>query len=104
MPRRLPRSALISAWAIPVLVLGQFAMLAIVPVAVLLVGSLRDARLRALRWPVGILAAVYATPLLIWAVRPDGAQSLSKDIHPGFVALIVAASAVVLVRLHLRRR
>ena len=102
--RRTPLYVHIAAWAVPVMVLGQFAMLAIVPVLVLLIASLASARVRALRWYTGVLAAVYATPLIIWAVRPDGAQSLSKDIHPVFVALIVAAAALLLVKIYTRRR
>ena len=103
-PRRTPVYVHIAAWAVPVMVLGQFAMLAIVPVAIVLIASLADARVRALRWYTGLLAALYATPLIIWIVRPDGAQSLSKDIHPVFVALIVAASALLLVKIYTRRR
>lgn len=101
---RLPRSVVVSAWAAPLLVIGDFALLAIVPVALVLSGALSDARAHALRWPAILLAAVYATPLAIWLLRPDGAQSLSKDIHPAFVVLIVAASAVVLLRIRATRR
>lgn len=86
------------------MVLGDFALLAVIPVSLVLVGALRESRARALRWPAVLLAAVYATPLAIWLLRPDGAESLSKDIHPAFVALIVAASAVVLVRIWRSRR
>ena len=86
--RRTPRYFQISLWSIPVLVIGQFAMLAIIPVLIVLIGSLRDARLRALRpWSIA-LAGAYATPLVIWAIRPVGAPSLSKDMHPAFVVLI----------------
>ena len=49
--RRAARTVIISAWAVPVLVIGQFAMLAIVPVTLALVATLRDARLRRLRRP-----------------------------------------------------
>ena len=102
--RRTPLYAHIAAWAVPVMVLGQFAMLAIVPVLIVLIASIADARVRALRWYAGLLAAVYATPLIIWIVRPDGAQSLSKDMHPAFVGLIVAASALLLLKIYSRRR
>ena len=102
--RRTPLAVHIAAWAVPVLVLGQFAMLAIVPVLIALIVSLVNVRARALRWYTGLLAVLYATPLVIWIVRPDGAQSLSKDIHPVFVALIVAASALLLVKIYTRRR
>lgn len=102
--RRTPRYVLVSAWAVPIMVLGQFAFLAVIPVALVLSGALRDPRLRELRWPAGLLAVVYATPFGIWLLNPDRAQSLSKDIHPGFVALIVAVSAVVLLKLWASRR
>lgn len=102
--RRAPRYLQISLWAVPVLVIGQFSMLAIIPVALVLIGALRDSRVRPLRWWAGLLAATYATPLAIWLLRPDGAQSLSKDMHPVFVVLIVAVSMVLLVKLYRRKR
>lgn len=101
---RAPRYVHISAWAIPLMVIGQFSMLAIIPMSLLLVGTLRGTRTRALRWWAGLLAVAYAAPLAIWLLRPDGAQSLSKDMHPAFAALIVAVSAVLLVKLHRRQR
>ncbi|RZU65223.1 hypothetical protein EV379_1548 [Microterricola gilva] len=102
-PSRAVTAALVSAWSIPVLLLGQFALLASLPVVVVLAVSLRSARLRGLRWWSGLLALLYAAPMAIWLFRPDGAQSLSKDISPVFVALIIAASAVLIVKLHLAR-
>lgn len=63
--RRTPRSVFVSAWAVPVLVLGQFSMLAIVPVVLVLVGTLRHPGLRPLRPYSAALAAIYATPLVI---------------------------------------
>ena len=101
--RHIPRYVAISAWSVPVLVVGQFALLAVVPVALLVVGTLRSPSLRSLRPYVAGLAVLYAAPLVVWIVRPDGAQSLSKDMHPAFVGLIAAASAVVLWKLHTRK-
>lgn len=101
---RAPRYLTISAWAVPIMVLGQFAFLAMIPVALVLYGALRNPHARDLRWPAALLTAAFATPLTIWLLRPDGAQSLSKDIHPVFVGLIVAASAVVLLKLWTHRR
>lgn len=103
-PRRAHPVVAISAWAIPVLVVGQFALLAAVPVVLAVVFTLRDARSRALRWWAGALALTYATPLLIWALNPDRGQSLSKDISPIFVGLIVAFSAALLIKIHTRRK
>lgn len=103
--RRIPLAVTVSSYAVPVMVLGQFALLAIVPVAIALVGALRHARDRAVRWAAALLAVTYAIPLVVWLTRPDGAPSLSKDIHPAFVGLIVAASAALIVApLRARRR
>ncbi|WP_194833162.1 hypothetical protein [Nocardia sp. XZ_19_369] len=98
------RPVLIAAWAVPVLIVGQFAMVAIVPVTIVLIGTLRDARLRSLRWWAAALAVAYAVTLAIWATRPDPAQSLSKDIHPLLAALVVVAGSAVAIRHHLLRR
>jgi len=103
-PRRAPLYLHISAWAVPALVLGQFSMLAIIPVAIAVIGTLVDARIRPLRWWAGLLGVVYVTPLAIWLLRPDGAQSLSKDMHPVFVGLIVAVSVVFLIKIYTRRK
>ena len=72
------------------------------PVGRVLRGALRHPGL-GLRGVAGVLTAVYATPFALWLLDPDRAQSLSKDIHPGFVTLIVAASAAVLLTLRARR-
>jgi hypothetical protein len=101
--RRTPRSVLISTWLVPVLVIGRFSMLAIVPVVLVLVGTLRHPSLRPLRPYSAAHAAIYATPLVIWILRPDGAESLSKDMHPAFMVLIVAAAAALLVKNHPRK-
>ncbi|MER5303594.1 hypothetical protein ABT039_29600 [Streptomyces lasiicapitis] len=103
-PRRIPRSVTISAWAVPLMVLGQFALISIVPVTIALVGALRQVQDRTVRWAAALLAVSFATPLTIWLTRPDGAQSLSKDIHPGFVGVIVAASAALILAIHRARR
>lgn len=101
---RTTKSVLISAYAVPVLVIGQFAMLAIVPVALVLIGTLRSTELKPLRWWAAGLAAVYATPLLLWAIGPDRAPSLSKDMHPLFVPLIAVAAVAVALAIHAQRR
>lgn len=96
---RYPRRFVVSLWSIPVLVIGQFAMLAIIPVILVLIAAMRDTRLRAVRsWSIA-LSAAYATPLIIWIIRPDGAKSLSRDINPLFVVLITVVTAVVLLRM-----
>ncbi|WP_410651151.1 hypothetical protein [Amycolatopsis sp. cmx-4-54] len=102
--RRFPRSVLVSAWAVPVMIIGQFAMLAVVPVALVLIGTLRDARFKALRWGAIALTAAYATPLALWAIGPERAQSLSKDMHPVFAAIIVAVGVAFAVACHVLPR
>ncbi|WBQ04512.1 hypothetical protein [Kribbella sp. CA-293567] len=104
MSARTPKSVLISAWSVPVLVIGQFSMLAVVPVALVLIGTLRTASLRPLRWWSIALAAVYAVPLALWVIGPDRAPSLSKDMAPIFVWLISAAAVAVLAALYAVRR
>lgn len=94
----------VSAWAVPVMVVGQFALVAGVPVLIALVGALRRVPDRAVRRAATLVAVAFAVPLTVWLARPDGAPSLSKDMRPGFLALIVAASAVLLVTLHRARR
>ncbi|MFJ9682592.1 hypothetical protein ACIRP2_31755 [Streptomyces sp. NPDC101194] len=71
---------------------------------VALVGAPRHVRDRAVRGAAPLLAVAYLIPPAVWVVRPDGAQSLSKDMHPAFAGLIVAASAVLVVTIRRARR
>ncbi|AHH99087.1 hypothetical protein GCM10010174_68490 [Kutzneria viridogrisea] len=98
------RLVTISAWATPVLIVGQFAMVAVVPVALVLIGVLRDTRLRALRWWAAALAVAYAIPLALWAIGPHRAPSLSKDMNPIFAVLIVGTAIATAIASHLLRR
>jgi hypothetical protein len=95
---------IVSVWTVPVLIVGQFAMLAVVPVAVVLIGTVRDARLRALRGWAAALAVAYAVPLTLWAIGPDRAPRLSKDMHPVVAALVATVSVVVGVAFHVAGR
>ena len=103
-PHRAPRSVIISAWAVPLMVVGQFAFLAVIPAAIMVGQTFRDPRRRSLRGWVSALGVVYAVSFLLWVFNPQRAESLSKDIHPVFVAVIVAVSAVVLLRIHTQRK
>ncbi|MFF8913281.1 hypothetical protein ACF08M_08120 [Streptomyces sp. NPDC015032] len=102
--RRVPRSVTAASWAVTVMVVGQFALIAVVPVVIALVGALRQVSDRAVRGAATLLAVTYAIPLAICATRPDGAQSLSKDMHPAFTGLITAASVALVVATHRARR
>jgi len=94
----------IAAWSVPVLMVGQFALLAVIPVAAIVVGTLINSRARALRWWAALLGIVYATPLAVWIIRPDSAQSLSKDIHPALLTAVVVASIAFLFAMYSRSR
>ena len=101
LPRhRTSRAVLIAAWAVPVLVLGQFALLAGLPIAVVMTGSLRERRHR---WWAGGLTALYGTLLALWLLGPSGAPSLSKFLNPVATALFAAAGAAVAVAVSHRR-
>ena len=101
---RPPRSVIVSAVAVPLMIATQLSMLAIIPLAVLVIGTFRSERLRTLRaWAAG-LAVVYAVPLALWAIGPDRAPSLSKDMHPALAGLVIAAGVGFVVRYVLLRR
>ncbi|WP_158887976.1 hypothetical protein [Amycolatopsis anabasis] len=95
---------LIAAWAVPVLVVGQFALISGIPIAVVLIGSLRTPRLGALRWWAGALTAVYAVPLALWLLGPSSAPSLSKYLSPLVTALFAATGVAVAIAHHVLRR
>ncbi|WP_051551360.1 hypothetical protein [Nocardioides sp. URHA0020] len=95
---RASRRLVIAAVSIPVMVIGQFAMLAVIPVTIVVRTTWRHPHLRPLRaWAVG-LAAVYATPLALWAIGPDRAPSLSQDMAAPLATLIVAGSSAFVAR------
>ncbi|MGB3443476.1 MAG: hypothetical protein WBA97_32470 [Actinophytocola sp.] len=102
--RTVPRHVVHSAWAVPVLVVGQFAFLAVIPVTLIAVGTLRKVKNRTLRLLAGLLTATYAVPFLWWAANPDRAASLSKDMSPVFASLIVASSVIFVLQVIRSRR
>ncbi|GHB48014.1 hypothetical protein GCM10010377_43570 [Streptomyces viridiviolaceus] len=101
--RPVPRSVTVASWTVPVMVVGQFALVAALPVGIAPAGALRHVHDRAVRGAATLLAVSYAVPLVVWVTRPDGAQSLSKDMHPALAGLIVAASAALVVTIHRTR-
>ena len=98
------RRLVISAWAAAFLVAVQFAMVAIIPVTIALVAVLRNGRLRALRWWTAALVGAYAAGLALWAIAPDRAPSLSKNLHPVHEAVIVVLGVALAVAYHVMRR
>ncbi|MFI5915804.1 hypothetical protein [Dactylosporangium sp. NPDC051541] len=102
----LPRSRplIISAWSATFLVAVQFAMVAVVPVTIAVVAVLRNGRLRALRWWTAAFAAAYAAGLALWAIGPDRAPSLSKNLHPAHAIAIVVLGVALAVAYHVLRR
>ncbi|MBB5776898.1 hypothetical protein [Nonomuraea jabiensis] len=96
--------ALIAAWTAPVLVLGGFALLSGIPIAMVLIATLRDARLRALRWWSGALVAAYAVPVAFWQLGPSDAPSLTKYMNPAVTTILVATGVAVALAFHVQRR
>ncbi|WP_086660657.1 hypothetical protein [Lentzea kentuckyensis] len=97
-------SVLVAAWAVPGMVIGQFGLLSGIPIAVVLVASLRDRRSRALRWWTGALALAYATPLTLWLTGPSEAPSLSKYMSPAMTAFLAATGVAVAIAHQVVRR
>jgi hypothetical protein len=97
-------SALVAAWAVPVTVIGQFGLLSGIPIAVVLVASLRDRRSTALHWWAGALALAYATPLTMWLAGPSEAPSLSKYMNPATTALLAGTGVAVAIAHQVVRR
>jgi hypothetical protein len=98
------KPVLVSAWAAPVMVVGQFGLLSGIPIAVVLVASLRDRRSRVLRWWTGALTLAYAIPLTTWLTGPSEAPSLSKYMSPATTAALAATGVAVAIAHHVVRR
>jgi hypothetical protein len=97
-------SALVAAWAAPVMVIGQFGLLSGIPIAVVLVASLRDSRSKALRWWTGALTLAYATPLTLWLTGPSEAPSLSKYLSPAMTAVLAGVGVATAIAHQVVRR
>lgn len=94
----IPRYVIGCAWAVPVMIATGFALVTIVPVILAVFGTLRAQALRPLRWWAVGLAATFATPLTMWAIGPDRAESLTKDMSLGMTIAVVAVAAAIAVR------
>ncbi|MEA5360603.1 hypothetical protein VA596_13730 [Amycolatopsis sp., V23-08] len=102
--RKTSLAVLVAAWAVPVFVAGQFALLAGVPVIVMLVGTLREPRLRAVRWWTAAITAVYAGSVAFWLLGPSDAPSLSKFLSPVATGVFTAVGVAAAVAHHIARR
>ena len=98
------KSVLVAAWAVPVMVIGKFGLLSGIPIAVVLVASLRKGRSKALRWWSGALTLAYATPLTLWLTGPSEAPSLSKYMSPAMTAALAAAGVATAIAHQVVRR
>lgn len=103
-PISAPPLAIVSAYAATIFVAGQFAKVAIIPVVLVLVATVFGPYVRRLGWAAGALVGAYAIPFALYLLNPDRAQSLSKDMHPGWVVVIVAVGLVYIVAYHAIRR
>ncbi|MGK3201466.1 hypothetical protein [Amycolatopsis sp. MEPSY49] len=95
------RGVLVAAWAFPVMVLGQFALLAGIPVAIVLARTARSPVAR--RWSA-LMTTAYVVPLAGWLLGPGTAPSLSKSLSPVATGVVAAAGAVAAAGLHVARR
>ena len=102
--RKTSLAVLIAAWAVPVFVAGQFALLSGIPIIVMLVGTLREPRLRAVRWWTAAVTAVYAGSLAFWLLGPSDAPSLSKFLSPVATGVFTAIGVATAVAHHIARR
>ncbi|UOZ03790.1 hypothetical protein [Amycolatopsis sp. WQ 127309] len=102
--RKTSLAVLVAAWAVPVFVAGQFALLAGIPIIVVLIGTLREPRLRAVRWPTAALTAVYAGSLAFWLLGPSDAPSLSKFLSPVATGVFTAVGVATAIAHHVARR
>ncbi|MBE1493439.1 hypothetical protein H4696_000539 [Amycolatopsis lexingtonensis] len=100
--RRTSTAVVVAAWAVPVMVLGQFAFLTAIPIAVVLVGALRARN--SLRWWAFGLAAGYAALIGAWLLGPSSAPSLSKFLSPVATGVFAAAGAAVAIAAVVSRR
>ena len=94
-----PRYFTWSAYAVPVLILTGFGLVTTLPIVLMSYGVLRDARVRALRWWVGLTAALFAIPFVGWLFRADPEASLSSMLHPVMAGAIVLSSLVVIAKI-----
>lgn len=98
------RAVLIAAGTFPIMIFGGFALLSGLAVAAVLIGSLRDARLRLLGWWNAALLAAYVTPLALWLLGSNDAPSLTKSMSPAVTAIVGGIGVVVAVVHYLARR
>lgn len=100
----LARLEIVAAYATTLLVAGQFAKIAIGGVVLVIVATLLEPQLRQLWWAAGALTAAYAVPFTLYLTNPRRAASLSQDMHPVWVVLVVATGVAYVVAYHLLRR
>lgn len=97
-----PRIAVISACVGSVLVVTGFGKIAIVPIALTLIATIATPGIRRIWWAAAAFAVVYSVPFIQYAVDPNRAPSLSKDMHPAWWVIIplVGLGYVVAYRLY----
>ncbi|GAA2978179.1 hypothetical protein [Actinokineospora diospyrosa] len=91
-----PLSTHITAWTVPALILGGFAFLSGIPIAILLFRS-------RLRWWTGALGLAYAVAMALWLLGPSTEPSLSKYLSPLATISFAALAALVAIAHHIRR-
>lgn len=97
--KKAPRYVAWSAYAVPVLILTGFGLVTTLPIVLMSYGALRDTRVRALRWWIGLTAGLFAIPFVDWLFRADPGASLSSMLHPAMAGAIVLSSLVVITKI-----
>lgn len=88
-----PRYALLTAVAVPTLILTGFGLVTTLPVTILGIAAMRDRRLAPVRSWIALTVGMFIGPFITWLFRADPAASLTSLLHPA-MAVVVAAAAI----------
>lgn len=92
-----PRYAMVTAAAIPALILTGFGLVTTLPVVLLGIAALRDRRLAPVQPWIALTAGLFTGPFMTWLFRADPAASLTSLLHPAMAIVIAAAAGGTLI-------
>lgn len=100
--RTAPNWFVAAAWSVPALLVADFVVAdsgwyAVFPVGAMLVATLTQRPVRALRWWVGAMAALLAIPFLS---DTDSGAGIMADMHPVNLVLFGLTALVVLAKIY----
>ncbi len=101
-----PNWFVVAAWSVPALMATDLVgldlgYLAIVPAIAMLVATLRERSVRALRWWVGLTAVLLAVPMFY---DGDTGAGYITDMHPINAILLAISAIVVLAKVYRSHR